>query len=244
MKKVIGYIRVSTDKQKNNGISPGDQDEKIRQWATLNGYEIKEILSDLGVSGRYMKNRSKLDGALDALEKGDALVAYSLSRVSRSIRDTLDLVDRIHQKGADLVSLTEKIDTTTPQGELIFHIFAALNQFQRDMTASHVREIMASKRDRGEKTGGWIPFGFDVVEESRGDKVVKKIVANEEEQDVINAIRMMAEKKWKASKIAWRLNQEDIKTKCGRRWTKTQVIRILARIRDEQAPASEPTASP
>jgi len=230
MKKVVGYIRVSTDKQKNNGISPGDQDEKIRQWATLNGYEIKEVLSDLGVSGRHMKNRSKLDGALDSLERGDALVAYSLSRVSRSIRDTLDLVDRIHQKGADLVSLTEKIDTTTPQGELIFHIFASLNQFQRDMTASHVREIMASKRERGEKTGGKIPFGFDVIEESRGDKVVKKIVINEDEGETIEAIRMMAEKRWSASKIARRLNQEGIKTKCGKEWTKTQIVRILRRL--------------
>jgi len=230
MKKAIGYVRVSTDKQKNHGISPEDQEEKIRQWASFNGYEIKEILRDLGVSGRHMNGRAKLERAMELLEGGDALVAYSLSRVSRSLRDTLDLVDRIHQKGADLVSLTEKIDTTTPQGELTFHLFGSLNQFQRDMTAAHVREIMASKRERGEKTGGRVPFGFDVVEESRGDKVVKKIVINEDEGETIEAIRMMAEKRWAASKIARRLNQEGIKTKCGKEWTKTQILRLLGRL--------------
>ena len=231
MKKVIGYIRVSTDKQVNNGISPEAQIEKIEQWSSLNEHSLVKIYSDGGISGKKVDNRPGLREALDALGEGDALVAYSMSRIARSVRDTIAISDMIDKKKANLVMLTDQIDTTTPQGKLYFHIMASLNQYQRDLVSSHVAEIMAYKRDRGEKTGGKVPFGFNVVEESRGDKVVKKIVTNEEEQETIEAIRMMAGKKWSAGKIARRLNQKEIKTKCEKEWTKTQVLRLLGRLR-------------
>jgi len=231
MKKVIGYIRVSTDKQVNNGISPEAQIEKIEQWSSLNEHSLVKIYSDGGISGKKVDNRPGLREALDALGEGDALVAYSMSRIARSVRDTIAISDMIDKKKANLVMLTDQIDTTTPQGKLYFHIMASLNQYQRDLVSSHVAEIMAYKRDRGEKTGGKVPFGFDVVEESHGDKAVKKIMANEDEQETIEAIRMMAGKKWSAGKIARRLNQEGIKTKCEKEWTKTQVLRLIGRLR-------------
>lgn len=234
MKKAIGYIRVSTDKQVKNGISPEAQREKIEQWSSLNEHSLVKIYSDSGISGKKMDNRPGLREAIEVLGEGDALVAYSMSRIARSVRDTLDISDMIAKKKANLVMLTDQIDTTTPQGKLYFNITASLNQYQRDLVSDHVTEIMASKRDRGEKTGGKVPYGFNVVEELHGDKMVKKIVANAEEKETIEAIRMMEGKKWSANKIARRLNQEGIKTKCGKNWTKTQVLRIIGRLTNDK----------
>jgi len=229
VKSAIGYIRVSTEKQANNGVSIETQREKIGQWAELNGYVLAHIYSDKGISGKNMKNRPGLEEALQNLLSENALVTYSLSRLSRSLKDTLQIVDQIHAKGADLVSLTEKIDTTTPQGTLIFNIFAALNQFERDLTAERVRDVMALKRSRGEKTGGRIPYGFDVAEKEGENRLVKTIIPNEEENDVVEIIKRSKKQGKSFRYIAKLLNSYGIPTKYGKLWTKTQIQQILAR---------------
>ena len=108
--KAIGYVRVSTQGQAEDGVSLDAQEAKVRAWADLNGAEVF-IFRDEGISGKRADNRPGLVAALDAVGKGDALVCYSMSRLSRSIRDTLNLSEHLQHRGADLVSLSEHIDT-------------------------------------------------------------------------------------------------------------------------------------
>lgn len=160
--KAVGYIRVSTLGQAEDGISLGAQEAKVRAWAELNNADDVVIFRDEGISGKRYHNRPGLVAALDAVERGDALIVYSLSRLSRSTRDTLTIAEELDKREADLVSLSEKIDTTTAAGKMVFRMLAVLSEFERDQVSDRTRFALAHKKANGEKTGGDVPFGFRV----------------------------------------------------------------------------------
>ena len=157
--RAIGYIRVSTAGQAEEGVSLDAQESRIRAWAETNGAAEVLIFRD-EISGTRRDNRPGLRAALEAAERGDALIAYSLSRLSRSTRDTLEIAEELQRRGADLVSLSEKIDTTSAAGKMIFRLLAVLAEFERDQIADRTRAALQYKRGKGEKTGGDIPFGY------------------------------------------------------------------------------------
>ena len=95
MAQVIGYVRVSTDEQAHEGVSMDAQKAKIQAWCDLNGYELGCVHVDAGISGKRADNRPGLQAALASIGNGDALVVYSLSRLARSTRDTLDIAESL-----------------------------------------------------------------------------------------------------------------------------------------------------
>jgi len=115
MKKAIGYLRVSTAGQATDGVSLDAQRERIEAWAKAHDFELLGIQRDAGISGGKASNRPGLQKALDlACKERAALVVYSLSRLARSTRDALEISARLDKAGADLVSLSESIDTLHP----------------------------------------------------------------------------------------------------------------------------------
>lgn len=158
--KAIGYLRVSTAGQVEDGISIEAQEAKVRAWAELNGAEEILVFRDEGISGKRSDNRPGLQEALDSVQTGDALVCYSLSRLSRSTKDTIHLADKLDKIGADLVSLSEKIDTTTAAGKMVFRMLAVLSEFERDQVSERTKTALQYKKTKGEKTGGDVPFGY------------------------------------------------------------------------------------
>lgn len=164
MGKAIGYVRVSTDGQVNEGVTLEAQEAKIRTWCELQGYELAGVHVDAGISGSRADNRPALQEALTACGKGYALVVYSLSRLARSTRDTLDIADRLAGAGADLVSLSERIDTTTAAGKMVFRMLAVLAEFERDQVSERTRFALAHKKASGQRVGG-VPYGFRLAED-------------------------------------------------------------------------------
>ena len=115
--RAIGYIRVSTAGQATDGVSIGAQTARIRAWCDANGYQLADVFTDAGISGKRADNRPGLRRALDAADKRRAaLVVYSLSRLARSTRDAIGSAEELDRAGADLVSLTERIDTGSARG--------------------------------------------------------------------------------------------------------------------------------
>ena len=107
--KAVGYVRVSTEDQAREGVSLEAQRAKIEAWCAANGYELVAMHEDAGLSGSRADNRPGLQLALEqACHEKTALVAYSISRISRSTRDLLGIAERLEQAGADLVSLSER----------------------------------------------------------------------------------------------------------------------------------------
>jgi DNA invertase Pin-like site-specific DNA recombinase len=149
---VVGYVRVSTQEQAESRLGLEAQRAAITAWAASRGLEVT-IYEDAGITGTSMEKRPALEAALRAAADGAVLVAYSLSRFARSTRDMLIIAERLKRQGADLVSLTESIDTTTATGRLVFTLLSALSQFERDLTAERTKAALAALKARGVKLG-------------------------------------------------------------------------------------------
>lgn len=148
---VVGYVRVSTEEQAREGTSLEAQEAKIRAWWELNGDGRELVIHrDEGISGCRM-DRPGLEAALETLRPGGALVAYSLSRLARSTRGTLELAEKLEARGCELVSLSERIDTSSAAGRMIFRVLAVLAEFERDQTAERTRDAMRHMAQRGER---------------------------------------------------------------------------------------------
>jgi len=217
--KVIGYVRVSTEEQAREGISLEAQKHKITAWAEALDGELLFIAEDAGISGKLIRNRDGLRRAMEATcaEKA-VLVVYSLSRLSRSTRDTLMVADRLDKAGADLVSLSERIDTTTAAGKMVFRMLAVLNEFERDQISERTSAILQHKKAKGEVYSP-IPYGF----KRDGDK----LVPCESEQRVIGDIISKKRRGMSLRAIAANLNMAGIPAKRGGIWYASTISFIL-----------------
>lgn len=219
--KAIGYTRVSTEDQAREGVSLEAQEAKIRAWADLNGYDDVEVFVDAGISGSRADNREGLQDALSAIRKGDALIVYSLSRLARSTKDTLEISELLMNKGTDLVSLSEKIDTTTAAGRMVFRMLAVLGEFERDQLAERTRGAMAYKKSKGELIGA-IPYGCTLGPDG------KTLLENPEEQEVIQAARELKASGVSLRTIARSLADRGFKARNRKQFDPKQIQRMLA----------------
>lgn len=138
---LIGYKRASTLRQRLD-----------RQTDILNEYGVERIFEEKETGTK--RERIELNRMLDTLREGDVVIVAELTRLSRSTKDLFDIVEIIHNKGAEIKSLKESwLDTTTPQGKLMFTIFAGLSQFERDLIAQRTKEGLESAKKRGKTLG-------------------------------------------------------------------------------------------
>lgn len=220
MKKAFGYCRVSTDEQAQHGVSLDAQRDRIEAYCRMSGFDLVAVYVDAGISGKKANNRPELKRALDAVcASGGALVVFSLSRLSRSIKDTLAISDRLNKAGADLVSLSESIDTTSAAGRMVFHVLAVLCQFEREQIGERVREAARFKKSKGE-VYATVPFGYD--------RDGNALIENREEQAILNRIRAMRDEGASLRDIAATLNAEGIKGKKGGTWGPSSVRYVIA----------------
>ncbi len=162
-RKAIGYVRVSTGAQAQDGVSLDAQESRIRAWCQAHEYELISFHSDAGASGGRADNRPGLQAALKTVCRArGALVVYSLSRLARSTMDAITIAERLDNCGADLVSLSERIDTTSAAGRMIFRMLAVLAEFERDQVSERTKAALSFKRDRGERIGG-VPYGYRIA---------------------------------------------------------------------------------
>lgn len=220
MHSAIGYVRVSTAMQAEDGQSLEAQRAKIEAWANLNDYSLKAVHVDAGLSGKQMKNRHGLQAALADCERGNVLVVYSLSRLSRSIRDTLDMSDRLAKIGADLVSISEKIDTTSAAGKMVFRMLSVMAQFESDQISERVTFGMQHKKQHGGRVGT-IAFGYKLAEDN------DHLVADEHEQHIIAVARGDRELGFSLRKIVERLKARGYTSRSGKPLQLTQVMRLI-----------------
>ena len=221
MATAIGYIRVSTEGQAVDGVSLDAQRAKIEAWCELNDYSITAVHVDAGISGKSADNRPGLQAALQDCRKGSALVVYSLSRLARSTKDTIEISERLAKSGADLVSLSEKIDTTTAAGKMVFRMLAVLAEFERDQISERTTTAMQFKKAQGERVGA-VPYGYDLS----ADGV--NLTANPVEQGVIVQARELHSGGMSLRKIATELQRRGFNARNGGAFQSEQVRRMVA----------------
>ena len=148
----IGYIRVSTEHQ-----------ETARQQEIMRSYQVDRIFSEK-LSGANT-DRPQLRAMMDYVREGDTLYIESISRLGRSTKDLLNIIDTLTAKGVTLISHKEKIDTDTPTGKFMLTVFAALSQLEREQLKQRQREGIEIAKAQGKYTGrkpiptDWTRFG-------------------------------------------------------------------------------------
>ncbi len=190
MKRCGLYIRVSTERQaKVEEGSLKNQEQLLTQhveiksrvsdekWLIVNKY------IDEGKSAKDTKGRPEYLRMMQDIEKGriDTIVCTALSRISRSTRDLLDMVDYFKAKNVDFICLKEDFDTTTAQGKCFLTIMGALNEFEREQTSERTRANMLARAERGLWNGGQL-LGYDLNTEKKG-----YIIPNEKEKIIVNS---------------------------------------------------------
>jgi DNA invertase Pin-like site-specific DNA recombinase len=205
-KRAIGYVRVSTEEQAQDGVSIDAQTEKLRQYAELYDIELVEIRSDAGLSAKTL-SRPGLQSALDALEAGeaDALLIYKLDRLTRSVADLGRLIET-HFQRHQLLSVTDHIDTSTANGRLILNVLGSVSQWERETVVERTETALRYLKDQ-RRVYNHVPLGYSAVDGF--------LTPDDEEQLVISEIQGLRSKGRSLRAIADELNARGIVGKRG-----------------------------
>ncbi len=219
--KAFGYCRISV--QNDDGVSLANQQERIEAWAKANGHELAGVFVEVRSAGRA-DNRPELKKAMAAAcREGGILVVYSLSRFSRSVRDTLALAEQLEKAGANLASLSESLDTSTPISKFFFQLMSGLAEFERSQLRHRTTSAMSHLRQHNKRISHKIPLGYDLAT----DGVV--LVPNEREQAAIARIMERRASGMTLGAVARSMEADGVPTKLGGKWTPKTVLAIVRR---------------
>lgn len=163
--KVLGYVRVSTDEQHASGAGVAAQRKAIEAECERRGWDLLRIVGeDAGASSATLE-REGLQEALAVLDRGgaDVLVIAKLDRLSRSVAQGAQVMDRAKRKGWSLVALDFGLDTTTPAGEMVANVILSTAQYERRLIGQRTRDALAAKRAQGVRLGRPQTLPDDVV---------------------------------------------------------------------------------
>jgi site-specific DNA recombinase len=184
--KVYGYSRVSTLRMAEEGISLEAQAARVKAYAEAKGWQLSEVLVERGKTGKNMR-RPMLERLRREVKAGlvSHVIVLKVDRISRSVRDLLELLEDFKRYGVAFVSVTESIDTSTSLGEFVLTLLGAVAQLERATIADRTTLALKHKRSEG-KVYSRIPFGWREGED-------KKLVPVAVEQKALAAAKKMRE---------------------------------------------------
>lgn len=217
--RAVAYLRVSTDKQADHGVSIDAQRAKIAAYATL--YDLDVVAEVVDAESAKTLAREGLQAALTmiATAKADALVIVKLDRLTRSVRDLGELVDTYFQRAA-LLSVSEQIDTRTSAGRLVLNVLASVAQWEREAIGERTSAAMAYKRSRGERVGA-ISYGYQLADDG------VHLVEHAAEQEVMRAARELRARGLSLRAVADALAERGMVARNGRKFLPTQINRLM-----------------
>ena len=212
---VAAYIRVSTEDQAESGLGMDAQRTRCKAMALVKGWQEPTFYEDDGISGtKDVKKRPGLSSLVDDVRSGkiDAVIIPSLDRLGRKVLIVISLVEEFRQRNVALVSCKESLDTSTPQGTFVMHMFAALAQLERDLISQRTSEALAERAKIDGERGGRVPYGY-----RRSDKGV---VVIPEEARIVRRIFTLHKKGVTLRSIA-----ESVSS--SKQWSHTSIVEIL-----------------
>jgi site-specific DNA recombinase len=222
--RTVAYVRVSTDKQADKGVSLEAQRAKVEAYASLYDLDVVDVVVDAGVSAKTL-DRPGLNRALAMLKSGqaDALLVVKLDRLTRSVVDLGSLVDRYFAAGKwALLSVGEQIDTRSAAGRLVLNVLASVSQWEREAIGERTAAAMQHKAAQGEFTGGRAPYGYAVADDG------VRLVEAPAEQEVLAEARTLRAAGLTLRAVAMELDRLGMHTRNGKAFAAVQVARMVA----------------
>ena len=220
--RAIAYVRVSTSKQADEGVSLEAQEAKIRSYASTYDIDLVDVIVDAGESAKTL-DRPGLQRALSALRAGkaDALIVVKLDRLTRSLADLCTLI-KDHFSRAGLLSVSEAFDTRSNTGRLLLNILASVAEWERGAISERTSTAMKHKALQGEFCGGDVPYGYRV------DADGVRLVEHEGEQAVLQSARRLRAAGLSLRAVAAELDRAGFLSRNGRTFAAVQVSRMIA----------------
>ena len=221
MKRLIGYVRVSSNISKLKGNSISNQINKVTNFCSLNDYELVDIIKDEGKSGMEY---SKRDGYLELINKCktdniDGVVVYCLSRLGRKMKDIIDVMELFNSNNIEFYSVKENINNKDIMGKLMMNILMSFNEFEVDNIRERIIDVKRNNKENG-LVYGKLMYGKD--------KDGKKLIDNLDEVKVISYMKTLRSKGWSYFRISDRLNEKNILGKSGGKWYGMSVSNVLS----------------
>ena len=218
-KRCALYVRVSTERQAG-GNSLGTQKAQLLQYAKARGYEVADLYTDVGLSGKNTK-RPELQRMLSEAREGrfEIVVVAKVDRISRSMRDLLEMIAVLREHGVEFASVGQQFDTSEPMGRLTLHILGSFAQFERELLVERTRGGHLHRLRKSDWSCGPVPFGYR--------KVDGKLVEVPQEAKVVQRIFSLFLNLKSRRGLALALNEEGVLTRRGKCWTSNTVTAIL-----------------
>jgi site-specific DNA recombinase len=223
-KKAVGYIRVSTEEQRDSGLSLWAQRESIAAFAKSQGYELLDIIEDAAVSGTTKPVERRGFHRIIELAQAESfgiLLVWKFDRLARHLAYAVATTQTLHEDyGVTLRSVTEPIETESPMGQTIFSIFAGMAMMEREAITERTLMGRKAKAKQGGFAGGKAPYGY--ARDKEGGLVVVP-----EEAEIVRRIFALNKQGLGTKAIATQLNREGIPTRGGKPWIFSTIFGIL-----------------
>ncbi len=219
-KRVGIWIRVSTDSQAQSD-SPQIHEERARQYAAFNGWTVVEVYDLAGTSGKSVINHPECKRMMQDIERGHitGVIFSKLARLCRNRREAEDFSEFFQRQHADMISLQEKIDTSTPGGRFFYNLIASMAQWEREEITDRINASFQTRAKLGKLLNRNVPYGYQVVE--------GKMVIHPAEAPIRREAYELFVTNQRKYAVAQMLNAKGYRTRKGCLWQETQVKDIL-----------------